>query len=112
MLIGPWQDTVAEFGDLHAVLDDDGILADEIDTADMAVEIDAHARPVEAGGDLFDVGRLACSVVAGHHDAPVEGKPGQNGQRGLLVEQIIRIGLRHVSIFDFFKQIKHRFLVL
>jgi len=29
--------------DLLVVLDDDGVLADQIDAADMAVEVDAHA---------------------------------------------------------------------
>ena len=38
----PRQDAVAEFGDLLAVLDHDRVLADEIDTADVAVEVDAH----------------------------------------------------------------------
>ena len=36
------------------------ILADEIDTRDVAVEIDAHAGPVqERAGDLLDMGRFA-----------------------------------------------------
>ncbi len=64
VLIGPGQDAVLEFGDLLAVLQDDGVLADEIDAADMAVEVDADAGPVEAGGDLFDMGRLAGAVIA------------------------------------------------
>src|SRR5690606_23667804 len=62
VLVGPGQDAVLEFGDLQSVLDDDGVLADEVDTADMAVEVDAHARPVEAGGDLLDMGRFASAV--------------------------------------------------
>jgi len=37
--IGPGQDAVAEFGDLLAFLDDDGVLADQVDTADVAVEV-------------------------------------------------------------------------
>ena len=67
----PGQDAVAEFGDLLAVLEDDRVLADEIDAADMAVEIDAHAGPVEPRGDLLDMGRLAGAVIAGDHDAAV-----------------------------------------
>ena len=43
VLVGPGQDAVAEFGDLLAVLDDDGVLADQVDAADVAVEVDAHA---------------------------------------------------------------------
>src|SRR5262245_24058114 len=37
VLIGPWQDAVAELGHLHAVANDDGVLADQVDTADVAV---------------------------------------------------------------------------
>ena len=39
----PGQYAFAEFGDLLAVLQDDGVLADQVDAADMAVEIDADA---------------------------------------------------------------------
>jgi hypothetical protein len=42
----------------------DGVLADQVDAADVAVEVDAHARPVEPRGDLLDVRRLAGAVVA------------------------------------------------
>ena len=96
VLVGPGQDAVAEFGDLHAVLDDDRVLADEIDAADMAVEVDAHAGPVEARRDLLDMGRLAGAVIARHHDAAVVGKARQDRQRRLLVEQIVRIDVGHM----------------
>ena len=100
VLVGPGQDAVAEFGDLHAFLDDDRVLADEVDAADMAVEVDAHARPVEARGDLLDMRRLAGAVIAGHHDAAVVGKARQDRQRRLLVEQIVGIDVRHVLVGD------------
>ena len=96
MLVGPGQDAVAEFGDLHAFLDDDGVLADEVDTADMAVEVDAHAGPVEPGRDLLDMGRLAGAVIARHHDAAVVGKARQDRHGGVLVEQIVGIDVRHM----------------
>ena len=51
----PGQHAVAEFRHLLAVLEHDRVLADEIDARDVAVEVDAHAGPVEAGGDLLDV---------------------------------------------------------
>ena len=82
VLVGPGQDAVAEFGHLHAVADDDGVLADEIDTADVAVEIDAHARPVEPGRDLLDVGRFAGAVIAGDDDAAVVREAGEDRERG------------------------------
>ena len=55
MLQTPRQKPFAEFGNLFAVAQHDGILADEVDTRNMAVEIDAHGRPVEARGDLLDM---------------------------------------------------------
>ena len=91
VLIGPGQDTIAKFGDLHAVLDDNGVLADQIDTRNMAVEVDTHAWPVEAGSDLFNVGRFARAMIAGNHDAAVVGKAGQNGQRRVAVKEVIGI---------------------
>ena len=60
----PGQHAVAELGDLLAVLEDDGVLADEVDARDVAVEVDAHAGPVEARRDLLDMGRLAGAVIA------------------------------------------------
>ena len=60
----PGQNPFAEFGDLLAVLQHDGILADQIDAADMAVQIDAHAGPVQPRRDLFDMGRFAGAVIA------------------------------------------------
>ena len=79
-------------------LHDDGILADQIDTADVAVEIDAHARPVQPCRDLLDMGRLAGAVIAGDHDAAVLGKAGENGERGGAIEAVIRIDIRHMRI--------------
>ncbi len=75
VLIAPRQDAFAELGDLLAFLQHDRVLADEVDAGDVAVEVDADARPVEACGDLLDVGGLAGAVVAGHHHTAVVGKP-------------------------------------
>ena len=88
MLQRPGQDALAEFGDLLAVLQDDGVLADQVDAADMAVEIDPDARPVEPRRHLLDMGRLAGAVIALDHDAAVEGEAGQDGQGGVAVEAI------------------------
>ncbi len=41
------EDAFAELGHLLAVLQDDGVLAHEVDARDVAVEVDANARPVE-----------------------------------------------------------------
>ena len=94
----PRQDAVTEFGDLLVVLDDDGVLADQIDTADVAVEIDAHAGPIEPRRHLLDMGRLAGAVIAGDHDAAVLGKAGENGERGRPVETVIRVDIGHVLV--------------
>src|SRR6185312_10619781 len=94
----PGQNAVTEFGDLLAVADHDGVLADEVDTADVAVEVDAHAGPIEAGGDLLDMGGFTGAVIAGHHHAAVAGKAGENGKRGGAVETVVGIDFRDVWI--------------
>ncbi len=94
----PRQNALAELGDLLAVPDDDGVLADQVDAADVAVEIDAHAGPVEPRRHLLDMGGLAGAVIAGDHDAAVLGEAGENGERGRPVEAVIRIEFGHVLI--------------
>jgi hypothetical protein len=83
---------------LNSVLQDDGVLADEVDARDVAVEVDAHARPVEAGGDLLDVGRLAGAVIAGDHHAAVAREAGENGERRLAVEDVVRVEVGDVLL--------------
>ena len=82
----PGQQAFAELGDLLAVAQHDGVLADQVDAADVAVQVDPDAGPVQARGDLLDMGRLAGAVVALDHDAAVVGKAGQDGQGGVVVE--------------------------
>ena len=93
VLVGPGQDALAELGHLLAVLEHDRILADEVDAADMAVEVDADAGPVEARRNLLDVRGLAGAMIAGHHDAAVVGKAGQDGERGLAIEEIVLVDI-------------------
>ena len=50
----PREGSLAEFGNLLAVAQHNGILADQVDTADMAVEIDPDTRPVQP--------RATCSI--------------------------------------------------
>ncbi len=94
----PGQDAFAEFGDLLALFQDDGVLADEVDAADVAVEVDAHARPVEPRGHLLHVGRFAGAVVALDHHAPVVFEAGQDRERDLLREHVVRVEVRHVVV--------------
>ena len=94
----PGQHPVAELRHLLAVLEHDRVLADEVDAGHVAVEVDAHAGPVEPRRDLLDVGRLAGAVIAGDHDPAIEGEPGENGERRLAVEQVVRVEIRHVLL--------------
>jgi len=64
----------------------------------MAVEVDADARPVEAGRNLLDMGRLAGAVIAGDHHAAVLGEPGEDRERSGAVEAIVAVDFRHVRI--------------
>ncbi len=96
VLDGPGQDAVAEFSDLLAVTQDDGVLADKIDARNVAVEVDADQRPVETRCDLLDMGRFARAVIALNHDAAVEGETGENGKGGVAIEQVVRVDLGHV----------------
>src|SRR5215471_5036986 len=90
----PWQQALAELGDLFVVAQHDRILADEIDTADVAVEIDADARPVEPRGDLLDMGGFAGAVIPTDHHPPVEREASEDRERRVMVEAvgIVEIG--------------------
>ena len=95
----PGQDAVAEFRDLFAVLDDDGVLADQVDTADMAVQVDADARPVQPRGDLFDMGRFARAVISLDQEPAVMGKRNQDRESRVVVETIGIVEIRHMLGF-------------
>ena len=94
----PGQHSVAEFRDLLAVLEHDRVLADEIDARHVAVQVDAHARPVEAGGGLLDVGGFSRAVIAGDHHPPVVGEAREDRECRVPVEQIVGIQIRHVFV--------------
>jgi hypothetical protein len=92
----PRQDAFAEFGDLLAILQHDRVLADQVDTRDVTVEVDAQAGPVEARRDLLDMRRLAGAVIALDHDASVEGEARKDRHGRVMVEQVGVIDRRHV----------------
>ena len=94
----PGQQAFTEFGDLLALAQHDRVLADQIDAADVAVEVDAHARPVEAGGDLLDMRGFSRTVIALHQDTTVVGEAGENRQRGVGIEYITGIDIGHAFI--------------
>ena len=64
----------------------------------MTIEIDAHARPVEPRRHLLDVRRLAGAVVALDHHAAVVFEAGENGERDVTIEEVVRIDIRHVLV--------------
>ena len=55
-------------------------------------------RPVQPRGDLLDMGRLAGAVIAGDHHAAVEGEAGQNRERGVPVEEVVRVEIGHMFV--------------
>src|SRR5690242_384546 len=55
ILQSPGQNALAKFSDLLAILDHDGVLADQVDAANVAVEVDTNARPIEPGRNLLDM---------------------------------------------------------
>src|SRR5919106_118979 len=92
----PGQHALAILGHLFAVAQDDGVLADQVDARNVAVQVDPHARPVEVGRDLLDVGRLAGPVVALDHHPSVVGKAREDRERGPAIEPVRLVDLRHV----------------
>ena len=90
----PGQQAFAEFGHLQPVAQHDRVATDKVDTADMRVEINPHAGPVEPRGDLFDMRRFAGAVIALHHHAAVVRETRQDRQRGVRIEDIglVQIG--------------------
>jgi hypothetical protein len=97
-LQGPRKNAFAELGDLLAVLQDDGVLADQVDTRDVAVEVDPHQRPVQPGGDLLDVGRLAGAVIALDHHPAIIGEARADRLGGLRIELVGRVQLGDVAV--------------
>jgi hypothetical protein len=79
-------------------LQHDGILADEVEAADVAVEVHPHAGPVEPRRHLLDVGGFAGAVQALQHHAAVARKAGEDGQRDIGVEAVDGVDLGHVGI--------------
>lgn len=91
-------DTFLKLGDLDPVANDDGVLADQVEAADMAVQVDPDAGPVEAGGHLLDMGRLAGAMQALNHHPAVAGEAGQDRQGHVGIEAIGVIDGRHMVV--------------
>src|SRR3546814_5747783 len=80
--------------------------ADQINTADMRIEIDADAWPVKACRHLLDVRGLARAVIALHHDAAIMCKACQDreqiGRPHVELQSLMRISY---AVFCLKKQI-------
>jgi hypothetical protein len=83
---------------LLSVFEGDHVLADQVDAAYMAVEVDAHAGPVEARGDLFDVRGLAGAVIALDHHAAVMREARKDSHRGVVVELVRFVACGDVGV--------------
>ena len=92
----PRQQSLAKLGHLPAVAQHDRVAPDQVRAADVAVEVDPQAGPVEPGGHLFDMRGLAGAVKALHHHAAVVRKPGQDRERGVRVETVDGVERRDV----------------
>jgi hypothetical protein len=92
----PGQDPFAELGDLLAILQHDRVLADQVDAADVAVQIYPDAGPIEPCRHLFDMRAFACAVIALNHHAAVMGEARQDRPRGFQVEAIGGVDIRNM----------------
>jgi hypothetical protein len=75
-----------------------GVLAHQVEPADMAVEVDAHAGPVQPRRDLLDVGRFARAVQPLHHHAAVCGQIRPAVPASRRVEAVTGVDLRHMLV--------------
>jgi hypothetical protein len=87
-----------ELRHLLAVPHHDGVLADEVHTTDMTIEIDADTWPVETRCDLLHMARLTGAMPALYHDAAVVHEAGEQGQGGVAIEHVVRIERRYVLL--------------
>ena len=94
----PRHDAFLELGDLLAVAQHHRVLAHQIEPADVAVEVDAHARPIQARRHLLDMGGLAGTVQPLHQHAPVARKAGEQRQRHVGIEAVGVVDLGHVVV--------------
>src|SRR5262249_13804098 len=74
------------------------VLADQIDAADVAVEIYAHAGPIEFGRHLLDLRGFAGTMLAGAYYAAVLSQARTNVECGWAIVTIVSVNIRHVCI--------------
>ena len=96
MLYRPGQHAFLELRDLLAVLQHDGVFANQIDTTDVTVQVYSDARPVEPGCNLLDMRGLTRAVIPLDHHAPVVSKTRKNRQSRIVIETIVLIDYRNM----------------
>ena len=69
------------------------------DIADMTIEIDTDAWPIQTGGDLFDMRRLAGAVEPLDQQTPVVGKGYKDRERGVVIKAVCIVEIRHMLGF-------------
>ena len=69
---------------------------DQVHPADLTVQIDAHTRPIQPRGNLFDVARLAGAVQALQHHTAIAGETREDRQRRVAVEAVCRVDVGYV----------------
>lgn len=87
----PWEDTFLVFGHLYAFTNDDSVFTDEVNTTNVAIEVDAKTWPIQTSGDLFDMSRFTCTVVSLDEDATIIGKTCEYSECGFGIEVVLGI---------------------
>ena len=66
----------------------------------MRIKVDAYARPFQARGNLFDMRRFSCAVIALNHHAAVKSKASEDRQCGVGVKDIAVVCVWHPFVGD------------
>ena len=74
----------------------DSVPANEADSADVTVEVDPYAWPVETCGNLLQVTRLTGTMQPLQHDPPVVGETRENSEGRISVETVSVIDVWHM----------------
>ena len=96
MLDRPGKNALAKFGDLFTVFENNRVLTDQINTTDMAIEVNSYQRPIKMRRNLLDMSRLPCTVIALNHQFPAMGEGSQDRDSRIMIKAIRRIDLRHI----------------
>lgn len=101
----PGQQSRLETGNLLAIFQCDYVFSDQVEAADVAVQIDPQTRPIEACRHLFNMRRFSCSVQPLNQYAAVVFETSQQRKRNGRIEVVPRINGRRE--FRRFSQCMH-----